>query len=163
MEQELEHRTVNGIQVVQDLTENKRGMPVLLTEASVSPITKGISVVDSNKGGVLTKISVMGAILLVTVVGIKSWFYTYTMEDLDRQINYVEDVIEQNLSLERDLLGNSGWKFRERLDGYIDEQRAFGAPQSPQISTSTVWDPFILVSAPSSISSPPASASLVWL
>ncbi|KAK1227745.1 hypothetical protein PQX77_009245 [Marasmius sp. AFHP31] len=59
----------------------------------------------------------MGAILLITVVGAKKWLYPYTIDDLERQINCVEDVIERNTTFERDLLGDLGWRFRERLAG----------------------------------------------
>ncbi|KAK1235390.1 hypothetical protein PQX77_001391 [Marasmius sp. AFHP31] len=92
-------------------------MPALLTETSVSAITEGVLAADNSKGGVLTKVFIVGAILLVTAAGAKKWFYPYTMGDLERQMNYVEGIIERNTTLERDLLGNSGWKFRERLDG----------------------------------------------
>ncbi|KAK1228038.1 hypothetical protein PQX77_008937 [Marasmius sp. AFHP31] len=98
-------------------------MAVLLTETSVSAITKGVSAADSSKGGVLTKVFIMGAILLVTVVSVEKWFYPYTMDDLKCQIVCVGDIIEQNMTLERDLLGDMGWIFRDQLDG---ERRKMG-------------------------------------
>ncbi|KAK1227742.1 hypothetical protein PQX77_009242 [Marasmius sp. AFHP31] len=101
-------------------------MAVLLAETSVSVITEGVSAADSSKGGVLTKVFIMGAILLVTVVSVKKWFYPYTMDDLERQITCVGSVIEQNMSLERDLLGDMGWTFRDQLDG---ERRNMGEIQ----------------------------------
>ncbi|KAK1227740.1 hypothetical protein PQX77_009240 [Marasmius sp. AFHP31] len=68
----------------------------------------------------------MGAILLVTVVSVKRWFYPYTMDDLKPQIACVGDIIGQNTTLERDLLGDMGWIFQERLDG---ERRKMGRIQ----------------------------------
>ncbi|KAJ8079465.1 hypothetical protein PM082_013803 [Marasmius tenuissimus] len=67
----------------------------------------------------------MGAILLVTVVSVKKWFFPYTVDDLERQIACVGDIIEQNMTLERDLLGDMGWIFRDQLDGYVDEHEDF--------------------------------------
>ncbi|KAK1235785.1 hypothetical protein PQX77_000974 [Marasmius sp. AFHP31] len=86
-------------------------MPVLST-------AEAISTVDNTQGGIPTKLFVTGAILLVTIVGIKKWFYPYTLEDdLKRQIFYIGEVIEENTTLGRDLLGDLGWRFRERLAG----------------------------------------------
>ncbi|KAL0061012.1 hypothetical protein AAF712_012185 [Marasmius tenuissimus] len=125
MEQEGERQTANRIQVTQDTTRHERRMAVLTTESSFSAITEGVSAADSSKGGVLTKIFIMGAILLVTVVGAKKWFFPYTMDDLERQIACVGNIIEQNMTLEEDLLGDMGWIFRDRLDGYVDEHEDF--------------------------------------
>ncbi|KAJ8079466.1 hypothetical protein PM082_013804 [Marasmius tenuissimus] len=68
----------------------------------------------------------MGAILLVTAVSVKKWFFPYTMDDLGRQIACVRDIIEQNTTLEEDLLGDMGWIFRDQLDG---ERRKMGKIQ----------------------------------
>ncbi|KAJ8088345.1 hypothetical protein PM082_022418 [Marasmius tenuissimus] len=102
-------------------------MAVIITESSVSAITDGVLAADSSKGGVLTQLFIMGAILLITVVGAKKWWYPYTIDDLERQINCVEDVIEQNTVLGRDLLGDLGWRFREQLAGWVDDLGFFVA------------------------------------
>ncbi|KAJ8079464.1 hypothetical protein PM082_013802 [Marasmius tenuissimus] len=59
----------------------------------------------------------MGAILFVTVAVVQKWYYPYMMNDLERQIACVEDFIEQNTTLERGLLGDMEWSFRDRLVG----------------------------------------------
>ncbi|KAJ8079477.1 hypothetical protein PM082_013815 [Marasmius tenuissimus] len=109
--------TASEIQVIQDTTGNERRMAVLLTETTVSAITEGVSAADSSKGGILTKLFIMGAILLVTVVSVKKWFFPYTMDDLESQITCVGGVIKRNMTLEMDLLGDMGWVFRDQLDG----------------------------------------------
>ncbi|KAJ8088369.1 hypothetical protein PM082_022442 [Marasmius tenuissimus] len=50
-------------------------MPILLTEASVLAIAEEVSTIYSTKGGILTKLFVMGAIIPVTMVSVKEWFY----------------------------------------------------------------------------------------
>ncbi|KAK1218633.1 hypothetical protein PQX77_018674 [Marasmius sp. AFHP31] len=79
----------------------------------------------------------MGAILLITVLSINKWFFPYTMDDLERQIACVGDIIEQNTALERDLLGDMGWIFRDQLDG---ERRNMGEIQEWAIAEPNRWD-----------------------
>ncbi|KAJ8088368.1 hypothetical protein PM082_022441 [Marasmius tenuissimus] len=59
----------------------------------------------------------MGIVLLIIAAGTTKWLYPYTVDDLKRQISCVDEVIERNTALGRDLLGDIGWKFRERLAG----------------------------------------------
>ncbi|KAL0067801.1 hypothetical protein AAF712_005241 [Marasmius tenuissimus] len=59
----------------------------------------------------------MGIVLLITAAGTTKWLYPYTVDDLKRQISCIDEVIERNTALGRDLLGDLGWKFRERLAG----------------------------------------------
>ena len=86
-----------------------------MTETSISAAVEGASVVDSSKGGILTKISLMVIILFVTVVKAKKWFYPYTLEDLKDQIDFLDKYIKGNTALGRNLFGDFGREFRERL------------------------------------------------
>ncbi|KAJ8081686.1 hypothetical protein PM082_007532 [Marasmius tenuissimus] len=85
-------------------------------ENSVGMIEEGISATTSGGGGAAVKIFMMSVVLFVGLgVGAKRWFYPFTMSDLEREIGLIWKLIEENTTLHLDLLGRSGWEFRERL------------------------------------------------
>ncbi|KAK1215207.1 hypothetical protein PQX77_022195 [Marasmius sp. AFHP31] len=83
---------------------------------SVGIIEEGMSVTPSDGGSAIVKIFMMSVVLLVGMgVGVKRWFYPFTMNDLAREIEQIWELIEENTTRHWDLLGPSGWGFRERL------------------------------------------------
>ncbi|KAK1230017.1 hypothetical protein PQX77_006900 [Marasmius sp. AFHP31] len=84
---------------------------------------EGVSAADTSNGGILTKVFIMGVILVVTVAGMGKWFYSHTLDDLKNQIDFIHKTIKENTALGRDLLRDLELGFRERLAGEYREMK----------------------------------------
>ncbi|KAG7089163.1 hypothetical protein E1B28_010868 [Marasmius oreades] len=98
-------------------------MPVLTPETPVSQTVQEVSASNGDNSSILTYILVIGAILFATGAGAIKWLYPNSIEDVEREIKCVDELIEENMGLERNILGDSGWGFRERLIQQDEEAR----------------------------------------
>ncbi|KAF9260223.1 hypothetical protein L218DRAFT_947007 [Marasmius fiardii PR-910] len=111
-------RCGNPEQFILDDDQNEtllRKMPVYPTETSVSAAFQEISASNNSGNNVLTTILVIVAMLLATGGGVMKWLYPNTIEDVEAQIKVVDELIEGNMALGRNILGNSAWAFKDRL------------------------------------------------
>ncbi|KAK1227574.1 hypothetical protein PQX77_009424 [Marasmius sp. AFHP31] len=99
-------------------------MPILNPENAVGMIEAGISDTSSGGGSAAWKIVLIGVMLLAGMgVGAIRWFYPFTIKDLEREIGLVGKLIEEYSTLRLDLLGRSGWEFKQRLTSVYDKMR----------------------------------------
>ncbi|KAJ8081685.1 hypothetical protein PM082_007531 [Marasmius tenuissimus] len=90
-------------------------MAVLAPETSVKMVADGISTVSGDGKSVALKIFMTVVILVVTSMGAIQWCYPFTIDDLERRIELIQKRIEENSTLDLDLLGYSGWEFKQIL------------------------------------------------
>ncbi|KAF9260197.1 hypothetical protein L218DRAFT_1002974 [Marasmius fiardii PR-910] len=90
-------------------------MTVLPSETPISQAIQEASASNSGGNNVLTTILVIVTILLATGGGVMKWLYPNTIEEVEAQIKVVEELIESNMALDCNILGDSAWVYRERL------------------------------------------------
>ncbi|KAF9260194.1 hypothetical protein L218DRAFT_1002972 [Marasmius fiardii PR-910] len=90
-------------------------MTVLPSETPISQAVQEASASNSDGNSVLTTILVIVTILLATGGGVMKWLFPNTIEDVEAEIKAVNELIECNMALERDILGDSAWPFIARL------------------------------------------------
>ncbi|KAG7089171.1 hypothetical protein E1B28_010875 [Marasmius oreades] len=90
-------------------------MPAFPSETFISEAVGEVSASDNGDGSVFLKILVIGAILLATGGGAIKWMYPNTIEDVEGQIQAVDELIRENMTLERNILGNSAWSYKRTL------------------------------------------------
>ncbi|KAL0064417.1 hypothetical protein AAF712_008581, partial [Marasmius tenuissimus] len=90
--------------------------------AILSPESPGILENGISAAGGSSKvfnIFIMGFVVLVVLVGMgwaaKRWLYPFAINDLEREIGVIWELIEENTRRHWDLLGGSGWEFKRRL------------------------------------------------
>ncbi|KAJ8088402.1 hypothetical protein PM082_022475 [Marasmius tenuissimus] len=93
-------------------------MAVLTSRPTTAIIEESVSVAGGGKAGVVMKIFIAGIVLVILGVGVKCWLYPFKVEDLEREIQLVFKVLQDNTTLELDLLGDSLQRFRGRLAVY---------------------------------------------
>ncbi|KAK1230018.1 hypothetical protein PQX77_006901 [Marasmius sp. AFHP31] len=91
-------------------------MPALTVESSISAVAEGISASNNPGSGILTKIGVFAMLVVVVAVAAKKWFFPYTTEDLKGLVKAIDNLIEENTTLDWDLLGGSAREFRQTLN-----------------------------------------------
>ncbi|KAF9260189.1 hypothetical protein L218DRAFT_946981 [Marasmius fiardii PR-910] len=90
-------------------------MPACPSETPISRTVQEVSVSNSGGSNVLTTILVIVTILLATGGRVVKWLYPNTIENVEAQIRVVDELIDSNMTLDCNLLGDSAWGFRERL------------------------------------------------
>ncbi|KAF9260192.1 hypothetical protein L218DRAFT_617613 [Marasmius fiardii PR-910] len=90
-------------------------MPSLPSETPTFQAVREVSASSSGGNSVVVTILVIVTILLAAGGGVIKWLYPNTIEDVEAQIKAVNELIECNMALERNILGDSAWLFRERL------------------------------------------------
>ncbi|KAK1234410.1 hypothetical protein PQX77_002386 [Marasmius sp. AFHP31] len=97
----------------------RRIMPALTVEPSISAVAEGISASNDPGSSVFTKIVVFAMLVVVVVVGVVKWFFPYTIENLKELVKAIDNLIDENTTVEWDLLGGSAREFRQTLNRYV--------------------------------------------
>ncbi|KAF9260193.1 hypothetical protein L218DRAFT_1002971 [Marasmius fiardii PR-910] len=98
-------------------------MPVFHRETSVSVDVGDVAAASDGNGGKLTTFFVLGSLVVAGVVAAKRWFYPYTIEDLEGQVRSINALIQENMSLDWNMLGESAPRFRGMLKRRNDQVR----------------------------------------
>ncbi|KAG7089140.1 hypothetical protein E1B28_010848 [Marasmius oreades] len=98
-------------------------MPALTLETPVSQVVQEVSASNNGGSSVLMYVLVIGAILFATGIGAVKWLYPNTIEDVEREIKSAGELIQENMAIGQNILGDSVWRFRDRLIQQNEEAR----------------------------------------
>ena len=96
-------------------------MTILISQTAPTMIEAGEASITASggQGNVAMKIFIAGVLLVVTSIALKRWLYPFVIEDLEREMRSIFKILQDNTTLEFDLLGDCAWRFRARLDVYV--------------------------------------------
>ena len=94
-------------------------MPALTVRSPVLDMAEGISASSNPSSGPLTKLVVIGTLVVVAAVAARKWFFPYTIEHLEGLVREIDDLIAENTTLDWNLLGDSTRYFKPMLERYV--------------------------------------------
>jgi len=106
-------------------------MAVLSSETTAVIIEEGISATNGSRSGVAIRIIIAGLVLVAIAVGAKRWFYPFTIDDLEHEIRMAFKVLQDNTTLELDLLGDFAARSQKRLAVYVVHPSLTGGVEGP--------------------------------
>ncbi|KAF9260247.1 hypothetical protein L218DRAFT_947027 [Marasmius fiardii PR-910] len=90
-------------------------MPAYPVESPISEALQDASASGNGESSILVKIFVIGVFLLAMGIGGIKWLYPNTIEDIEREVQCIDEMIRENMALDHNILGDSAWRFRRKL------------------------------------------------
>ena len=95
-------------------------MSILISSTAATTIERGASIATSDdQGNVALKVLIAAILLVIASIAVIRWFYPFAIEDLEHEIQSIFKILQDNTTLEFDLLGDCAWGFRARLAVYV--------------------------------------------